>query len=73
MTVLIVFETGDEWIFPVEHARAGRDVLRNFFEIVRLEPAFARRQVRFRIDNQLGKIGFVERFDARGQRCVAQY
>src|ERR1700716_2499680 len=73
MTVLIVFEAGDERIFPIEHARAGRNVLGDALEIVGLESAFAWSEIRFRIDHQLGKIGFVERFDARGQRRVAQY
>src|SRR5439155_16624932 len=50
----------------------GRDVLCDALEVVGLEPGRARGEVRFRIDHQLGKIGFVERLDPGGKRSVAQ-
>src|SRR5438105_6252937 len=72
MAHLVVLEARQKRIFSIEHARPGRDVLRDALEVVGLEPGRARGEVRFRIDHQLGKIGFVERFDAGGKRSVAQ-
>src|SRR5258707_15245958 len=69
---LVVFESADERIFSVKDARAGRDVLRDTLEIVRLETALAWCEIGLRVDYQLRKIGLVERFDARGERGVAQ-
>src|ERR1041385_1832161 len=70
MTHFVVLETGEQRIFPVEDARSRRNVLRNLIDGIRLM-RLARRKVRLWINHQLGKIGFVERFDARGERCVA--
>src|SRR5438270_7042970 len=72
MAHLVVLETRQKRIFSIYHARPGRDVLRDALEVVRLEPGRARGEVRFWIDPQLGKVGFVERLDPRGQRSVAQ-
>src|SRR6266446_9938416 len=72
MPHLIVLETGDEWIFSVEHSCPGRYMLGDALEIIRLEPALTWFEIRFRIDHQLSEIGFIESFDARGQRGVAQ-
>src|SRR5437762_4317035 len=72
MPHLVVFESADKRIFPVEDARAGRDVLRDTLKIVRFEPALAWREIGFRIDHQFRKIRFVECLDPRGEGGVAQ-
>src|SRR6266700_435112 len=72
MTHLVVFEPTDKRIFSVEDARAGRDVLCDTLKIVRLDTALAWREIGLRVDHQFHKIRFVERFDSRGQRGVAQ-
>src|SRR5207237_10240163 len=59
-------------ICAFKDARAGRDVLRDTLEIVRLETALAWCEIGLRVDHQLRKVGLVERFDARGERGVAQ-
>src|SRR6266404_1235526 len=53
-------------------SRAGGDVLRDPLKIVRLETTLAWCEIGLRVDHQLRKIGLVERFDARGERGVAQ-
>src|SRR5438046_8946727 len=72
MPHLVVFESADKGIFPVEDARPGWDVLCDPLKIVGLETALARREIGLRIDHQLRQIGFIERFDSRGERGVAQ-
>src|SRR6266446_3013988 len=72
VTHLVMLEARQKRIFSIEHARPGRDVLRDALEVVGLEPGRTRREVRFWIDHQLGKIGFVERLDPGGKRSVAQ-
>src|SRR5882757_11113341 len=72
MAHLVVFESADERIFPIKDARAGRDVLGDTLKIVRLETALAWCEIGLRVDHQVRKIGLIERFDARGERSVAQ-
>src|SRR5947208_6911651 len=48
VTHLVVLESTDERIFSVAHDRAGRDVLRDALEIVRLETALAWSEIGFR-------------------------
>src|SRR5437762_3331591 len=72
MAHLVVLEARQKRIFSIEHARPGRDVLCDALGVVGLEPGRTRGEVRFRIDHQLGKIGFVERLDLGGKRSVAQ-
>ena len=52
MAHLVVLESGHERIFPVEHRRAGRGMLRDLIERIGLEARSARRKIRFRIDHQ---------------------
>src|SRR5262249_62031242 len=65
-------EARQKRIFSIEHARPGRNVLRNALQVVALKPWRARGEVRSWINHQPGKIWFVERLDPRGQRSVAQ-
>src|SRR5437899_5794066 len=72
MAHLVVLEARQKRIFSIEHARPGRNVLRDALQVVGLEPGRARGEVRFWIDHQLGKVGFIERLDPSGKRSVAQ-
>src|SRR6266581_5833505 len=72
MPHLVVLESADKGIFPVEDARPRWDVLCDTLKIVGLETALARCEIGLRVDYQLRKIGFVKRFDPRGERGVAQ-
>ena len=71
VTHLVVFESGQKRIFAVENPRARGNMLSNRVDRVRLK-SLAWREVRFRIDHQFRKIRFIERFDPRRQRSIAQ-
>src|SRR5207247_7925673 len=55
----------------VENPRARGNMLSNRVDRVRLK-SLAGREVRFRINHQFRKIRFIERFDPRRQRSIAQ-
>ena len=71
VTHFVVLKSGEKRVFSIENARAGRDVLCDLIDWIRLE-GLARCQIRFWIDHQLRQIGLIECFDARGQRRIAQ-
>src|SRR5262249_17368464 len=71
MTHLVVLEAGQKRVFSIENTCAWRDVLRDLVDGIRFM-RLTRCQIRFGILHQLRQIGFVKRFDARGQRRVAQ-
>ena len=50
MPHLIVLESGQERIFSIENASAGRDVLRDLIELIR-HVRLPRSEIRFRIDH----------------------
>src|SRR4029453_12587948 len=66
-----MLESGEKRIFSIEYTCAWRDVLRDLIDRIRFV-CLPRRQVRLGIDHQLREIRFVECFDARRERCIAQ-